>query len=329
MIAIGASPPRSASASALLIDWFPVDASKQAEPIDTLYDVLMIVSVPVFVLVVSSCSTPSGSSACARARRTRTGRRSTATPGSRSSGRRSRRSSSSPLCSLRLRGAARRREVEGRHAGDRRLRPAVRVDLPVRGPDGKAFSVNQLYLPCTPTGGSSAAGAPCRGRPIKFSIRAVDVIHSFWVPAFRDEAGRGAGDRHHPARPRRRSSAPTPSSAPSCAARPRDHALDRPRRSRSLRRWLARRAPAAPAVAAAAAAPRRRLSRSARPRRRGHHRHDGPRPRQVLRADEADPTASSTRTRDRDGYREIMPPTSADPLGRARRAGRLLGTVSK
>ncbi len=35
----------------LLIDWFPTPASTQADPIDTLWDVLLIVSVPIFVLV--------------------------------------------------------------------------------------------------------------------------------------------------------------------------------------------------------------------------------------------------------------------------------------
>jgi cytochrome c oxidase subunit II len=40
-------------ALALLIDWFPVSASTQAKPIDTLWDVLLIVSVPIFVLVVT------------------------------------------------------------------------------------------------------------------------------------------------------------------------------------------------------------------------------------------------------------------------------------
>src|SRR3954447_16777173 len=37
----------------LLIDWFPVQGSTQAEDIDTFYDVLIIASVPVFVLVTS------------------------------------------------------------------------------------------------------------------------------------------------------------------------------------------------------------------------------------------------------------------------------------
>jgi cytochrome c oxidase subunit II len=37
----------------LQIDWFPSQGSTQAEQIDTLYDVLLIVSVPVFVLVMT------------------------------------------------------------------------------------------------------------------------------------------------------------------------------------------------------------------------------------------------------------------------------------
>src|SRR3954465_6409458 len=38
-------------AAGLLIDWFPLQASKQAKPIDTLWDVLLIASIPVFVMV--------------------------------------------------------------------------------------------------------------------------------------------------------------------------------------------------------------------------------------------------------------------------------------
>src|SRR4051794_30660114 len=37
----------------LAINWFPTSASKQAEKIDTLWDVLIIASVPVFVLVLA------------------------------------------------------------------------------------------------------------------------------------------------------------------------------------------------------------------------------------------------------------------------------------
>src|SRR3712207_5616915 len=51
MLLIGALASAGGVALALLIDWFPPAASTQAGPIDTLWDVLLIVSVPIFVLV--------------------------------------------------------------------------------------------------------------------------------------------------------------------------------------------------------------------------------------------------------------------------------------
>jgi cytochrome c oxidase subunit II len=51
MLLIGAIASAFGIALALLIDWFPVAASDQAGQIDTLWDVLLIASVPVFVLV--------------------------------------------------------------------------------------------------------------------------------------------------------------------------------------------------------------------------------------------------------------------------------------
>src|SRR5213078_5209514 len=40
-------------AIALAIDWFPVNAANSTKQIDTLWDVLLIVSVPIFVLVMT------------------------------------------------------------------------------------------------------------------------------------------------------------------------------------------------------------------------------------------------------------------------------------
>jgi cytochrome c oxidase subunit 2 len=51
MLIVGAIASALGIALALLIDWFPVPASEQAGPIDTLWDVLLIVSVPIFVLM--------------------------------------------------------------------------------------------------------------------------------------------------------------------------------------------------------------------------------------------------------------------------------------
>src|SRR5215211_5033993 len=51
MLAIGVIAAALGIALGLLIDWFPVQASGEAKKIDTLWDVLVIASVPVFVLV--------------------------------------------------------------------------------------------------------------------------------------------------------------------------------------------------------------------------------------------------------------------------------------
>ena len=53
MIAIGVVASLIGIAITLLIDWFPAGASGAAGDIDTLYDVLLICSVPVFVLVMT------------------------------------------------------------------------------------------------------------------------------------------------------------------------------------------------------------------------------------------------------------------------------------
>ena len=78
---------------ALIIPWFPTEASTQAANIHTLYDVLLIATVPIAVIVLtvvgfSDLEVPDA----ARARRRWTDRRSTGTRGSRSCGRSSRRS---------------------------------------------------------------------------------------------------------------------------------------------------------------------------------------------------------------------------------------------
>jgi cytochrome c oxidase subunit 2 len=49
MVGIGIIATALGIAAGLLIDWFPVSASKEAKQIDTLWDVLIIFSVPVFV----------------------------------------------------------------------------------------------------------------------------------------------------------------------------------------------------------------------------------------------------------------------------------------
>jgi cytochrome c oxidase subunit 2 len=53
MIAIGVIASIVGTAGALAIPWFPNDASGAAKDVDTVYDVLLIASVPIFVLVMT------------------------------------------------------------------------------------------------------------------------------------------------------------------------------------------------------------------------------------------------------------------------------------
>jgi cytochrome c oxidase subunit 2 len=53
MIAIGVIAAIIGTALTLLIDWFPEPANTAADEIDTVYDVLLIASVPIFVLVMT------------------------------------------------------------------------------------------------------------------------------------------------------------------------------------------------------------------------------------------------------------------------------------
>jgi cytochrome c oxidase subunit 2 len=156
----------------LLIDWFPTAASTQAEKIDTLWDVLIICSVPIFVGVMTIV-----------------------------------------LYSVwRFRMRAGEEELDGPPIhGNTRLEivwtaiPAILLvalctyayvvltdieeakgsnELPVRvvgeqftwtfhykGSGGKEVVSNQLYVPLD--------------RPVHFTVQSKDVIHDFWVPAFR------------------------------------------------------------------------------------------------------------------------------------------------
>ena len=53
MLAFGAIASIIGVAACLYIDWFPVNAAGEAGQIDTIYDVLLIASVPIFVLVMT------------------------------------------------------------------------------------------------------------------------------------------------------------------------------------------------------------------------------------------------------------------------------------
>jgi cytochrome c oxidase subunit 2 len=171
MLLIGAVVSALGIALALLIDWFPIQASKEGERIDTLWDVLLIASVPIFVLVETIVLY------CAIKFRMRPGEELkdgppihgntkleivwTAIPAILLVG----------LCTYAyivltdIEEAPAAQSLNVRVVGEQ-FTWTFFVER-----DGKEVKSNQLYLP--------------NNQPVYFTVQSKDVIHDFWVPAFR------------------------------------------------------------------------------------------------------------------------------------------------
>ena len=185
MVVVGVVASALGIALGLSIHWFPPAASKQADQIDTLWDVLLIASVPVFVLVDVGRAASS-----VLEFRMRPGEEHLDGPPihgntrSRSSGRRSRRSCSSacaptPTSSCTT---SRRRRPRQRAMRVARHRPAVRLDLRLqRG--RQASSRTRAALPAGRRVGE--VRRPVQGRPARLL-----------GPGLPDEDRRGARDHH-------------------------------------------------------------------------------------------------------------------------------------
>ena len=176
MLAIGAIASISGVALALLIDWFPPQASEEAKAIDTLWDVLLIVSVPIFVLVQTIVLYSVWRF------RMRPGEEEDDGPPIHGNTRLEVIWTAFPaiilvaLCSYAY---VTLRDIESADAD----RPDMKVR--VMGEQftwtfhyaaeggGKPVVSNQLYLPL--------------GRGVKFDVQSKDVLHDFWVPAFRQK----------------------------------------------------------------------------------------------------------------------------------------------
>ena len=171
MSLIGVVLSAAGIALALAIDWFPPQASSAAPEVDRLYDVLLVMSVPVFVLVM----TVAGYSVF----------RFRAREGDMRDGEPIHGNTrlevvwvTIPL--LMVSGLAVYAwivldDIEAKQPD------AMVVEVVARqfawsyrypqGSRGKKLDANELVLP--------------RGRPVEFRIRTEDVIHGFWVPEFR------------------------------------------------------------------------------------------------------------------------------------------------
>jgi cytochrome c oxidase subunit 2 len=171
LIVIGAVASAIGIALALWIDWFPADAADQAAPIDTLYDVLMIVSVPIFVLVTTIILYS------VWAFRMRPGQENEDGPPIHGNTRLEVIWTAVPaiiLVSLCSYAYAVLTDIEEKHddalvVNVRAVQFAWSYSYPQEG--GRPVSSTTLMLP--------------KDRPVLFKIRSEDVIHDFWVPAFR------------------------------------------------------------------------------------------------------------------------------------------------
>jgi cytochrome c oxidase subunit 2 len=158
----------------LAIDWFPAQASTQAKEIDTLWDVLVICSVPMFVLVATVVLFAVANF------RMRPGQELQDGPPIHGNTRLEVVWTAVPaimLVSLCTYAYIVLRDIEKAPAS-----AAQEMHVKVTGqqfawtfeyPDlnGKKVSSNQLYLP--------------QGRSVRFDVLSTDVLHDFWVPAFR------------------------------------------------------------------------------------------------------------------------------------------------
>jgi cytochrome c oxidase subunit 2 len=156
----------------LLIDWFPIAASEEAKPIDTLWDVLIIFSVPVFVgvTVVVMFS--------AMKFRMREGEEELDGPPIHGNTRLEVIWTAIPaiiLVGLCTYAFIVLEDVEKAQANTMEVRVV-----------GEQFAWTFFYT--NPEGGDDIGATELHlpvNRPVKFTLQSKDVLHDFWVPAFR------------------------------------------------------------------------------------------------------------------------------------------------
>src|SRR4051795_4139379 len=173
MLAIGVIASALGIALALVINWFPVSASKEAHKIDTLWDVLLIVSVPIFVLVTTVVLYSVWRF------RMRPGEELMDGPPIHGNTRLEVIWTAIPaiilvaLCSYAY---VVLHDIEKAEASEMRVRVVGEQftwTFYYPNPGGKEIASNQLYLP--------------KGKQVKFLVQSKDVLHDFWVPAFRQK----------------------------------------------------------------------------------------------------------------------------------------------
>ena len=173
LLAIGAIASASGIALGLLIDWFPTAASEEAGPIDTLWDVLLICSVPIFVLTQTIVLYSVWRF------RMRPGEELKDGPPIHGNTKLEVIWTAIPaiilvaLCSYAY---VVLRDIETAEASEMKVRVVGEQftwTFFYPGDGGKEIASNQLYVP--------------EGKQIQFDVQSKDVLHDFWVPAFRQK----------------------------------------------------------------------------------------------------------------------------------------------
>jgi cytochrome c oxidase subunit II len=155
----------------LIIDWFPTQASTQAETVDTLWDVLIIASVPVFVLVITVVLY------CVWRYRMKPGEELKDGPPIHGNTRLEIIWTAVPaillvaLCSYSYVALTDIEDAKANELSVRVVGEQFTWTFFYKDAEGQEFGSPQLYVP--------------RDRPVHFTVQSMDVIHDFWVPAFR------------------------------------------------------------------------------------------------------------------------------------------------
>jgi cytochrome c oxidase subunit 2 len=177
LIAIGVVASAIGVALGIAIDWFPTAAVTQKDQVDTVYDVLIAASVPMFVLVTSVVLYS------VYRFRMKPGEEDMDGPPIHGNTRLEIIWTAIPaimMLSLCTYAAVELHNAEkAPAAGPPELKVRVVAEqfawtffyTGSKGADGKEIASNQLYLPTD--------------RSVKFTVQTKDVLHDFWVPAFR------------------------------------------------------------------------------------------------------------------------------------------------
>jgi cytochrome c oxidase subunit 2 len=171
LMAIGLIASVLGVALGLLIDWFPTQASTQAETVDTLWDVLIIASVPVFVLVITVVLY------CVWRYRMKPGEELKDGPPIHGNTKLEIIWTALPaillvaLCSYSYVALTDIEEAQANELSIRVVGEQFTWTFYYEDGSGNEFGSPQLYVP--------------RDQPVHFTVQSLDVIHDFWVPAFR------------------------------------------------------------------------------------------------------------------------------------------------